>query len=233
MAELHDMETYRLMCDETEFHPSRIILEKVDTQLGPQGSRQVRDAQSNLILFRNNLYQSNINGNPSMQVFQSVPQGMRQRQVSNADLVCDVQAISCTDEIGSCGKKTVWKRVQAFFDIFRRKKSQNQRHNSIGALKLNDLKVHGFKNTKKTEITGFSDNVLKMHTDFPNLMFTSTYEMLNWGKSSSHKVSGNGRMEITLKNVKVKISMPIIETNHEGQKEMKAISPRIEIKMSR
>jgi hypothetical protein len=190
-----------------------------------------------MFVYRNNLYQPNVGTTQSMhQFYQSHgPHGIRQQ--SNVEISGDVRGgggMSVSEDTESCGKQTVWNKIRGFFEIFKRDKSQHQRHNPIGSLKLDDLKVHGLKNTKKTNISGFSENVLNVDMEFSNLKLTSKYEMSNWGKSSSHKVSGNGQMEMTLKNVKVKISMGIIEDPvDDGQKRMKAISPKIEIKMRR
>lgn len=140
--------------------------------------------------------------------------------------------VSISDDSELCGKQTMWNKIRGFFEIFKRDKSKHQRH-SIGSLKLDDLKVHGLKNTKRLKINGFSKRVLKIRIKFPNLMLTSNYEMNNWGKLSSYKISGNGRMEMALKNVKIKCTLPIIEELQNGQKAMRAISPQIELKKKR
>lgn len=141
--------------------------------------------------------------------------------------------MSISDDSESCGKQTVWNKFRGFLEFFKRDKWKNHRHNSSGSIKLDDLKIHGLKNTKSVKIRGFHENVLKFRLKFPNLMLTSNYEMNNWGKVSSYKINGNGRMEMALKNVKIKISMPIIEELHNGQKSLKAISPQIRLKMKR
>jgi hypothetical protein len=164
-------------------------------------------------------------------VYHNLPHGGR--QASNGEMMGDARGgMSISDDSESCGKQTVWNKIRAFLEFFKRDKLKNNRHNS-GSIKLDDLKIHGLKNTKSVKIRGFSENVLIARFKFPNLMLTSNYEVNNWGKMSSYKINGNGRMEMALKNVKIKISLPIIEELHNGQKSLKAISPQIGLKMKR
>lgn len=220
----HDYDNiYALRCNDPDFHPPTIYFDKVDMV----NSRNVREVQSNYNLFRNNLC-------PCPSQFHLNNNFPANRQPSHGDMSTDARAGNSTSEdTESCGRQTVWNKIRGFFQIFKRDKSQHQRNNPIGLLQFEDLKVHGLKNTKEVKISGFSENMLKVRVEFPNLMLTSKYEMSNWGKSSTHKINGHGRMEMTLKNVEVKFAMPIIEETVEGQKSLRAINPKIEMKMGK
>lgn len=207
----------------------------------PQSSHNFQEPPSVSHLFHDNFH-GNFNRNQST-VNLNGPYGNHQHvnghtlhQQSNGDISNDMQGTSSLSDTDTCGKKTIWNKIRGFFENFKRNKSSHQRHNhhnlSYGSLRLDDLKVHSLKNFKVTKIKSFTNSILKAEIYLPNIIITSNYEMNNWGKQS-HKLTANGRLEVTLEYVKVEMTVPVIEEIRENQKLLKALRPQIDLKFSK